>query len=1184
MSFSAEMKDFFNAFQTTSSVVDAAQRRKISAKKLEQDREFGIDDWASGYSSAQPITLPEYKASATAEVDTGSDSSDDTSTGDDIEIPSVVDPNEGERKVYGPGGTSAYYADGGSVRTGTQKGRLSVDMSKVNKDLIAKWKKTQKDFGRELNVVSAYRDPKRNKKAGGAKKSQHMHGNAFDIDVSGLSKPERLELIKIASANGISGIGVYNNSLHFDVGGRRAWGPNYKNTSIPGWAKDTIGQHMAGKFGGYSRPKTTPSREAAYETPSGPVSALPVDSVEADMPDWRDRLRERLLPSDDGPLTFEGNGGDDQGNAALEEFYSSDGIDVAAIDIPKPAMYRAGDLTATPQPTAYAAAGGSVPWAGQTSYVNRRPSGGGGAMGSYYQSRPYVPRQSVSQLPVEEAKKTAKNPWNDNAMDYILKYQKIYPPEYVNFMNNTGLANTGVAYGPMGQMIYGQASGNFRRDKGGTRDRSGRLRFYDGGAVPEEPVMIDEPPQNPGGAIDDLEGQPALPPAATSAVEDERPRRRATLGDAVEDERPRRRATLGDAIDRGLKFLTRSLGLDRSSSAVGRDEDLTRRRKMLVDGAVGMGEGPPTPDEMNEVFKTVDPNGQLDESLRSIYAMRKGVEFYLKRGDDVKAAKWAANLIQFSNLVSRQYGIDAVKAGKAGDTEGMVQLAIKSYDAIPDGLSVSAKLSGGAVSVTRKDEEGNVVDTYRLTPQQVFQMATGISTGTGYFDALMDVANRGKQPAGTGSKMNPEGRARAARLRFDGVKEYASKEEAQAFEEALAAGDFSMANDIITDAKAKVPKAAPPLTPGQEAAKKTAEVRSTYYEKLFPGIKGEMTEDELAAWQVASEAKEPVALKELYDDVSTRLTKKQQQAQKTKKIAGLRELRADYEEDLSAAQKKALDAAFEESDTDTIDRIYGDIDQVRRDEQRATESETRFNRQQEAITARAEDAEARRAAREKEETRLKAIEDSKLKPPSRRDLYEIEGDVETSIRGLFTQDESVENDYIPGEVDKVLGKGAYSRITSLAVGIAAYNQLPVEDSLSFMTDILVSPEEVKLSKDPAGNLVVDSPSGQVKLPGTDEAKVRSLMGGGVEIKDTWGYGYTTERVRQGGEEAIPTTPAPAPAATSAGKPVPAADMQRYKDALARASADTVNGKAKQDAIRRRMRETAAQEGWSLEGL
>ena len=1147
MSFSTEMKDFFNAFQTTSSVVDAAQMRKIRAEKLKQDRElnreYGIDDWDSGYSGPQAITLPETEASDTAEVYTDeTDETDETDTSENIALPPVIGADEEDgTKVYGPDKPEGYYSDGGSVRARNRPFRLPVDMSRVNKDLLAKWKKAQRDFGRELDVVSAYRSPKRNKKAGGAKKSQHILGNAFDIDVSGLSKPERLELIKVASANGLTGIGVYNNSLHFDVGGRRAWGPDYKNTSIPGWAKSTIGQHLSGKFGGYSRPKTTPNREAAYETPSGPVSALPVDSTETDMPSWRDRLRERFSAADDEQLTFAGNDDeDDQDNAALEEFYSNDGIDIAAIDIPKPAMYRAGDLTAIPQPTAYAADGGSVPWAGQTSYVSRRPSGGGGAMGSYYQSRPYVPRQSVSQLPVEEEKKKANNPWNDNAMDYILKYQKIYPPEYVNWVNNSPLANTGIAYSPIGKLTYGMTSGKLKRDKGNVRDRDSGLWFYDGGAVPgeEPPMAIDAPPQNPIGSADDMEDQPALPAPA--------------LSEEREEELPRRRATLGDAIDRGLKFLTRSLGLDRSSSAVGADSDLTRRRKMLVDGAVGEGEGPPTPDEMKEVFKTVDPNGQLNDNLRSIYAMRRGVEFYLKRGDDVKAAKWAANLIQFSNLVSRQYGVEAVKAGKAGDTEAMVQLAVKSYDAIPDGLSASAKLKDGAVSVTRKDEEGNVVDTYRLTPQQVFQMATGISTGTGYFDALMDVANRGKKPAGAGSKINPEGRAKAARLRFEGVKEYASEADVQAFDEAIAAGDFSMANDIITDATAARPKAAPPLTPGQEAAKKTAEVRSTYYEKLLPGIKGEMTEDELAAWQVASEAKEPVALKELYDDVSSRLTKKQQQAQKTKKIAGLKELRADYEGDLSAAQKKALDAAFEENDTDTIDRIYGDIDQVRRDEKRTLESETRFEKQQEAISKRAAEAEARKTEVEKKSAADKAIEDSKLKPLNRRDLENIELEVDSTIRSLFTQDSGVEDQYIPQEVDNVLGKGAYQRIRGLATSIAAYNDLPVESSFGFMTDILASPEEVRLSKDPAGNLVVDSPSGQIKLPGSDEAKVKALMGGNVEIEDTLGYGYTTRRTREGVEEAIPATapPAPVTSESSAGRPMTPEIEAKAKAAIA----------------------------------
>ena len=133
------------------------------------------------------------------------------------------------------------------IATGTQPGRQPLDMSGLNKSVVDLWGKTQGAFGQPVNIVSAYRDPARNAKAGGAKHSQHMSGNAIDVDVSGMSKADRLRLINTASAMGFTGIGVYNNSLHFDVGNRRAWGPSYHSDSIPGWASAAIGQHMTGK-------------------------------------------------------------------------------------------------------------------------------------------------------------------------------------------------------------------------------------------------------------------------------------------------------------------------------------------------------------------------------------------------------------------------------------------------------------------------------------------------------------------------------------------------------------------------------------------------------------------------------------------------------------------------------------------------------------------------------------------------------------------------------------------------------------------------------------------------------------------------------------------------------------------------------------------------------------------------
>lgn len=112
-------------------------------------------------------------------------------------------------------------------------------------------------WGNPLTVTSAYRSPEHNAKVGGAKNSQHTHGNAFDISTAGMSQAEREQLIRKAQEAGFTGIGVYDNSLHFDVGPARAWGPDYSRNSLPDWAAPLIGGtgNVAGG-GGTSGPMT----------------------------------------------------------------------------------------------------------------------------------------------------------------------------------------------------------------------------------------------------------------------------------------------------------------------------------------------------------------------------------------------------------------------------------------------------------------------------------------------------------------------------------------------------------------------------------------------------------------------------------------------------------------------------------------------------------------------------------------------------------------------------------------------------------------------------------------------------------------------------------------------------------------------------------------------------------------
>lgn len=123
------------------------------------------------------------------------------------------------------------------------------DLENLRPQVVSGVTSLQEAFGKPLPIVSGFRGEARNAQAGGAKKSQHKHGNAVDIDVSDMPRAERLRLIKMASEQGFTGIGVYDNSIHLDYGGRRSWGPTHGKESVPGWASGAISEHMARKGG-----------------------------------------------------------------------------------------------------------------------------------------------------------------------------------------------------------------------------------------------------------------------------------------------------------------------------------------------------------------------------------------------------------------------------------------------------------------------------------------------------------------------------------------------------------------------------------------------------------------------------------------------------------------------------------------------------------------------------------------------------------------------------------------------------------------------------------------------------------------------------------------------------------------------------------------------------------------------
>jgi hypothetical protein len=156
-----------------------------------------------------------------------------------------------------------------------------------------------------LEVVSGYRDPARNARVGGAKGSQHIQGNAIDINIEKLSDEDRARVIETAYKAGARGIGIYpgGRSLHFDVRETpTAWGANpaapYSGVSDPNayppWARTTLTQLLRGDaqpqpqramaYAGGTRPTPprgqpdqhrNPTVQAAAERGRGPIADRP---------------------------------------------------------------------------------------------------------------------------------------------------------------------------------------------------------------------------------------------------------------------------------------------------------------------------------------------------------------------------------------------------------------------------------------------------------------------------------------------------------------------------------------------------------------------------------------------------------------------------------------------------------------------------------------------------------------------------------------------------------------------------------------------------------------------------------------------------------------------------------------------------------------------------------------------
>jgi zinc D-Ala-D-Ala carboxypeptidase len=118
---------------------------------------------------------------------------------------------------------------------------------KLHPEALDKLQALRDRLGKPLIVRSAYRSPEHNRNVGGASRSKHMDGTAFDIAM-GNHDPVAFE--EAAREVGFLGFGYYPRSgfMHIDLGPARSWGEKFPVRAVS------------------FAPETSPAREVLAES------------------------------------------------------------------------------------------------------------------------------------------------------------------------------------------------------------------------------------------------------------------------------------------------------------------------------------------------------------------------------------------------------------------------------------------------------------------------------------------------------------------------------------------------------------------------------------------------------------------------------------------------------------------------------------------------------------------------------------------------------------------------------------------------------------------------------------------------------------------------------------------------------------------------------------------------------
>jgi hypothetical protein len=125
------------------------------------------------------------------------------------------------------------------------------------------------------------------------------------------------------------------------------------------------------------------------------------------------------------------------------------------------------------------------------------------------------------------------------------------------------------------------------------------------------------------------------------------------------------------------------------------------------------------PTLLQQIYKAVDPKGQMTEAQRVMASYSALWQYHMRRGQLNEANKAAFGLLQVHRHNTMRYAA-LVRAADQGHLDGAAQFAAKAFVNVPNGKDVRITNEGGRLVYNAVDDRtGEVIRKGIFTPQEI---------------------------------------------------------------------------------------------------------------------------------------------------------------------------------------------------------------------------------------------------------------------------------------------------------------------------------------------------------------------------------------------------------------------------------------------------------------------------------